>query len=288
MSVELILLLLSLVTLFPEGVHLVRGNHESRAYNIFHELHELNTAGEKQVNVSFITDMKRKFGWSLEQKEDTKKIIGCIHSVFDWLPLGIVVNSNILVTHGGFSSKEGYIEKINEKHLRGSDIVFDNVGTSNDVHDMTWFDALPDKIMKSREGGKVMSQTQFQRYMRLNKLKLHLRSHQVAFEGVHHNNAYDFVHDGIERKMLTVFSAPKYCNSYDNAGGYILITSDETKYYQFKGVHYCGDDDTKNDETNNVEMEAKYFDVGLLSNYQLLLMEQAIKKYEQNVDKFGT
>jgi diadenosine tetraphosphatase ApaH/serine/threonine PP2A family protein phosphatase len=290
MSVELILLLFSLVLLFPKGVHLVRGNHESRSYNIFHEQHELDTVDEKQINVSFITDMKRKFGWSIEQKETTKRLIGNIHAVFDWLPIGVVVNNNILVSHGGFPNKEGYIQKINEKKLRGSDIVFDNVCARNDAYYMVWSDALPDDSMKPRLGGIVMEISQFQRYMRLNRIKLHLRSHQVALQGVHHNNAYDFVHDGIERKMLTVFSAPKYCNLYNNVGGYVVITGDEVKYFQFSGVHYSEDDDTKNDDDTQyqtVDSDAKYLDVGLLTKEQHLLIEQAIDDYEQNLDNFG-
>jgi serine/threonine-protein phosphatase 5 len=65
-------------------------------------------------------------------------------------------------------------------------------------------------------------------FCELNNLKMIIRSHEVKDKG------YEITHDG---KLVTIFSAPNYCDSVNNLGAYIHITPDlEMEYIQFSAV----------------------------------------------------
>ena len=55
-----------------------------------------------------------------------------------------------------------------------------------------------------------------------------IRSHEVKQQG------YEIQHNG---KLVTIFSAPNYCDNVNNLGAYIHINSKlETTFHQFQAV----------------------------------------------------
>lgn len=67
-----------------------------------------------------------------------------------------------------------------------------------------------------------------QEFLEKNDYELVVRGHQVVEDG------YQFFN---ERKLVTLFSAPNYCGSFDNAGAIMIIDKDMTCSFQiFKPV----------------------------------------------------
>jgi serine/threonine-protein phosphatase 5 len=63
-------------------------------------------------------------------------------------------------------------------------------------------------------------------FLEKNNLKMIIRSHEVK------DNGYEIHHEG---QCVTIFSAPNYCDSVNNLGAFIHITSDlKLNYVQFK------------------------------------------------------
>ncbi|KAL0268949.1 UNVERIFIED_CONTAM: hypothetical protein PYX00_010717 [Menopon gallinae] len=81
-SLEILLLLLSCLLLFPGGIFLNRGNHEDHVMN---------------QRYGFIKEMKSKY------KHNSEKLLRLIDSVYRWLPLGTIIDKKVLVVHGGIS-----------------------------------------------------------------------------------------------------------------------------------------------------------------------------------------
>eukprot|EP01023_Acetabularia_acetabulum_P062472 TRINITY_DN7693_c0_g2_i10.p1 TRINITY_DN7693_c0_g2~~TRINITY_DN7693_c0_g2_i10.p1 ORF type:complete len:380 (-),score=59.33 TRINITY_DN7693_c0_g2_i10:832-1971(-) len=76
-SVEVILTLLAFKILYPEHMHLTRGNHES-------------------------LQMNKMYGFEGEVKQKYSSILfDAFREAFNWLPIAFVLNSKVLVLHGG-------------------------------------------------------------------------------------------------------------------------------------------------------------------------------------------
>ncbi|KAG7251288.1 hypothetical protein CRUP_005102, partial [Coryphaenoides rupestris] len=77
-SVEILLILFAFLLVYPNGVHLNRGNHEDTWYGFTKEV-----LGKYRVH--------------------GKKILKLLQKVFSWLPLATVIDGKVLVVHGGIS-----------------------------------------------------------------------------------------------------------------------------------------------------------------------------------------
>jgi serine/threonine-protein phosphatase 5 len=66
------------------------------------------------------------------------------------------------------------------------------------------------------------------KFLEHNNLKMLIRSHEVKHEG------YEIAHDGL---CVTIFSAPNYCDTNNNKGAIITMSSTlELNYRQFSAV----------------------------------------------------
>jgi len=202
-SVEVILTLFVWKLLYPNHMHLTRGNHESRNLNQIYGFQDEVTA-----------------------KID-KHAFELFSEAFNWLPLAMVISNRILVLHGGLFSEDGVtladLRKIN-RNQRPPDAGL--------MCEMLWSDPQeqPGRAQSKRGVGINFGADVSTRFLRENKLDLLVRSHEVKQGG------YEVTHDG---KVITVFSAPNYCDVTGNEGAIIRFTSRlERRFVTFKAVSH--------------------------------------------------
>jgi serine/threonine-protein phosphatase 5 len=187
-SLENVTTLLAYKVLYPNHVFLSRGNHEAVGLN-------------------------RMYGFDGEvcEKYDNDVFL-LFQEVFNHLPLAHVINREVFVTHGGLFSRDGVtideIQKVNR---------FRDIPEEGPMVEMLWSDP---QIMRGRAKSKRGCGVAFgsdvtEEFLKTNKLKLVVRSHEVT------DNGYQWWHDN---KLITVFSAPNYCDTIGNKGAFIRFT----------------------------------------------------------------
>ncbi|CAL8280162.1 serine/threonine-protein phosphatase with EF-hands 2 [Gadus morhua] len=81
-SMEILLILFAFLLVYPNGVHLNRGNHEDHIVNL---------------RYGFTKEVLGKY------RVHGKKILKLLQKMFSWLPLATVIDGKVLVVHGGIS-----------------------------------------------------------------------------------------------------------------------------------------------------------------------------------------
>jgi serine/threonine-protein phosphatase 5 len=197
-GVECMCTLISLKILYPNYVFLNRGNHEDKSINFFygfqHEVHE---------------------------KYNDEDIYESFHELFKFLPLGHVLNEDVLVIHGGLFSKDGVtldeLKQINR---------FIDVPSEGLMNEILWSDPFDGNGTQpsSRGAGVYYGQDVTEKFLKENNLKLLIRSHEVRDEG------YSIEHGG---KHITVFSAPNYCDQAGNKGAIVKFDRGDMEHPYF-------------------------------------------------------
>eukprot|EP00878_Enallax_costatus_P012852 GHUV01013420.1.p1 GENE.GHUV01013420.1~~GHUV01013420.1.p1 ORF type:complete len:248 (+),score=49.07 GHUV01013420.1:1795-2538(+) len=184
-SVEVILSLLAWKVLYPSAMHLSRGNHESHSMNKIY---------------GFDGEVKHKYSGLM---------LDVFREVFNWLPLAFVLKKKVLVLHGGLFSKSG----VTLDDLRRVDR-YREPPDEGLMCECLWSDPAPEP---GRQASKRGVGLQFgpditKEFLDKNGLELVVRSHEVKEEG------YEVIHDG---RLVTVFSAPNYCDQMGNKGAFV-------------------------------------------------------------------
>lgn len=202
-STEIALLLYAYKWLYPNSFFLNRGNHET-------------------------DDMNRMYGFEGECKAKyNERVFKLFSESFSALPLATLIGDKYFVLHGGLFSDDDTslddIRKLNRHSQR-------QPGQSGLMMEMLWTDpqTAPGRGPSKRGVGLQFGPDVTKRFCEKNGLEAIIRSHEVRMEG------YEVEHDG---KCITVFSAPKYCDSTENKGAYINIESDyKLDFHKFDAV----------------------------------------------------
>ncbi|CAA7408594.1 unnamed protein product [Spirodela intermedia] len=192
-SLEVILTLFALKCMSPQGIHLARGNHESKSMNKIYGFE-----GEVRSKLS-------------------ETFVELFAEVFCCLPLAHVINNKVLVVHGGLFSVDG----VKLSDIRAIDR-FHEPPEEGLMCELLWSDPQPQpgRGPSKRGVGLSFGGDVTKRFLQENNLDLVVRSHEVKDEG------YEIDHDG---KLITVFSAPNYCDQMGNKGAFIRFKAPQLK-----------------------------------------------------------
>ncbi|NXD92236.1 PPE1 phosphatase, partial [Chaetorhynchus papuensis] len=211
-SMEILIILFAFLLIYPNDLHLNRGNHEDYIMN-------LRICQKQDLMQEYIL------------QDHWKQILCLLRDVFSWLPLATIIDSKVLILHGGISDTTDldFLNALernkvrNHIHMR----VFSLKNFA--ILDILWSDprsqngCIPNKC---RGGGCYfgpdVTAKLFERY----NLKMLIRSHQFKPEG------YEISHDG---KVITIFSASNYYEEGSNRGAYIKLNPELTpRFVQYQ------------------------------------------------------
>ncbi|XP_040599880.1 serine/threonine-protein phosphatase with EF-hands 1 [Mesocricetus auratus] len=244
-SMEILMILLVSFLVYPTDLHLNRGNHEDFMMNL---------------RYGFTKEILHKY------KLHGRKILQILEEVYTWLPIGTIIDNEILVIHGGISESTDLntLHKIQRNKMRsvlmppmsinreydvnikknktGSSIATPGKAESDNfpseqltkheweqIIDLLWSDPRGRKGCypnTSRGGGCYFGPDVTSKILNKNQLKMLIRSHECKPDG------YEICHDG---KVITVFSASNYYEEGSNRGAYIRLSYGSTpKFFQYQ------------------------------------------------------
>jgi len=195
-SLETICLLLSYKIKYPENFFLLRGNHECASINRIY---------------GFYDECKRRY---------TIKLWRAFTDCFNCMPVAAVIDEKIFCMHGGLSPELHSMEQV-RKIMRPTDVPDTGL-----LCDLLWSDpeeALAGWGENDRGVSFTFGEDIVEKFLRKHDLDLICRAHQVVEDG------YKFF---AKRQLVTIFSAPNYCNEFDNAGA--MMSVDETLMCSFQ------------------------------------------------------
>jgi protein phosphatase len=212
-SLETVALLFALKCRFPDQVHLVRGNHEDSTINGLY---------------GFKDECARRLR---EDVDSPLSVYHLVNSVFEYLPLGAVIDGKVLCVHGGIGGSIQSVADIaalprplkvsqtpaNAMEQRVTDLLWSDPSDSDTVHGI----ALNETRDPDGSGRIVkFGPDRVEQFLNANPpLQLIVRAHECVM-------------DGFERfaggKLITVFSATDYCGHHKNAGALLFIKRDLT------------------------------------------------------------
>jgi len=208
-SVECIILLYCYKILYPDTFFMIRGNHECR------HLTDYFTFKEECI-----------------YKYDEEIYDLCMES-FDALPLAAVMNKQFLCIHGGLSPDLKTLDDINNINR------FCEPPPSGIYCDILWSDPMEEfepEILDEFVFNKVrgcsywFSYNAVCKFLDDNNLLSIIRAHEVQDPGYR-------MHKKNEKtgfpSLITLFSAPKYCDQYDNKGAIMKYENNVINIRQF-------------------------------------------------------
>ncbi|KAI9818470.1 MAG: hypothetical protein M1827_000529 [Pycnora praestabilis] len=202
-STEIALLLYAYKWLRPNAFFINRGNHET-------------------------DDMNRVYGFEGECKAKyNERVFKLFSESFSALPLATLIGKKYLTLHGGlFSDDKISLDDIRKLNRHGQR----QPGQQGLMMEMLWTDpqTMPGRGPSKRGVGMQFGPDVTKRFCEANGLEAIIRSHEVRMEG------YEEEHNG---KCITVFSAPKYCDSTENKGAYINLGPElKLDFHKFEAV----------------------------------------------------
>ena len=193
-------MLLCLKCRYPDHIFLLRGNHETR-------------------------DISKLYGFYDEicSKYPTLELWEKFNNVFDYMPLAAIVGDRIFCVHGGLSRSLNSLDDI--QNLSRPLIVPD----SGLIADLLWADPLRDSLgyQESERGTSyTFGPDVAESFLKQNDFDLICRAHQVV------NDGFEFPFYPTQ-SVVTVFSAPNYCDEYQNKGAMLMISDELVCSFKF-------------------------------------------------------
>uniref|UniRef100_A0A670IEI7 Serine/threonine-protein phosphatase with EF-hands n=1 Tax=Podarcis muralis TaxID=64176 RepID=A0A670IEI7_PODMU len=215
-SIEILIILFAFLLVYPNHLHLNRGNHEDHIMNL---------------RYGFTKEVMKKY-----QCYGTA-ILHLLEDVYSWLPLATIIDSKVLILHGGISdttdlnflnlfqrNKVSLLPEV--QYLKPGSVTTSQTSSElttkewKQVVDILWSDpkhqngCTPNKF---RGGGCYFGPDVTARLLRRYNLKMLIRSHECKQDG------YEISHNG---KVITIFSASNYYAEGSNRGAYIKLNPD--------------------------------------------------------------
>ncbi|KAL1509676.1 hypothetical protein ABEB36_004382 [Hypothenemus hampei] len=188
-SIETMCLLLAYKIKYPENFFLLRGNHE---------------AAQVCKLYGFFDECKRRYNI---------KLFKIFTDLFNVLPVAAVIDDKIFCCHGGLSPDLVHIGQI--RNIKRPC----EIPTQGLLCDLLWADPSPDIGWTENDRGVsfAFGPDVVNKFLQKHDFDLICRGHQVVEDG------YEFF---AQRKLITLFSAPNYCGTFDNAGALMSINED--------------------------------------------------------------
>jgi len=175
---------------------LLRGNHESASINRIY---------------GFYDECKRRYNVRLWKT---------FTNTFNCLPITAVIDDKIFCMHGGLSPQLKSFEQIRRiarpTEIPEKGLLCDLLWSDPDKNVIEW--GKNERGVSHTFGAKVVSN-----FLEQHDLDLIVRAHQVVADG------YEFF---AKHKLVTIFSAPNYCDEFDNNGA--LLSVDESLMCSFQ------------------------------------------------------
>ncbi|GAB1222254.1 hypothetical protein ENUP19_0160G0008 [Entamoeba nuttalli] len=192
-SIETASLMVALKVRYPNRVHLLRGNHESRQITQIY---------------GFYDECMKKYGSS-----DAWQILT---NLFDCLPLSALIDQRYFCVHGGLSPSLKKVDQISMlNRVR-------EVPHEGPMCDLLWSD--PEEKagweQSPRGAGFIFGKDASDQFNQINGTEIIVRAHQMVMEG------YQWNHN---KTVVTIFSAPNYCYKCNNLAA-IMELSDSGEY----------------------------------------------------------
>lgn len=188
-SIETVCLLFIYKIKYPEHFYMLRGNHEctyiNRMYGFYDECCE-----------NFNFDVWRTFS-----------------NVFNCLPIAAIIEDKIFCVHGGISPELHSLDQIKNIE-RPFEIPEDGL-----IADLLWSDPSPEATDwedNDRGVSYCFGSQQVEEFNAKFGFDLVCRAHQAIMDG------FEFPFPE-SQCLVTVFSAPNYCNEYENKGAIMVV-----------------------------------------------------------------
>ena len=208
-SIEVLLVLYSLKLNYPSNIFMIRGNHECR-----------------QMTTFFNFRAECLYKYDLEVYE-----VAC--ATFDVLPLACTINKKFLALHGGISPELitlddlTRVNRFNEPPRQG---LFCDVLWSDPIANDTGSSPEKYKSNEVRGCSYFFSSTAANTFLKRNKLLTIIRAHEAQLEGY---KMHTWNGPGEFPVVITIFSAPNYCDVYNNKGAIIKFDDNNLNIQQF-------------------------------------------------------
>jgi len=227
-SCETALLLFALKVNFPKSFYLLRGNHESRVMTDFFN-----------------------FKLECEYKYD-ELMYNSVMYAFDCLPLSahlITPYGNFLCVHGGLSPDIETLEDIQDINrfseppddgpfcdlLWSDPVEEDSASGLNEEELEDWYN-MEYELNPTRGCGYLFGYLGVVEFLEQNNLVCIVRAHEVQKEGF---LLHKFGRDDLPGPLvITVFSAPNYCDMYENLAAFIDFQDDGYDFGQLSWVSH--------------------------------------------------
>lgn len=194
-SVEVFTFLLCFKILHTKRIYLLRGNHETQRISTLYGLKD-------EISVKY----------------HNPTIYDKFIEVFNYLPLAAIITDRIFCVHGGISKNLVDVKSI-ELLDRPLDVSNKSEEEKDFVQDLLWADPSPDAsgyTPSERGASFTFGCDAADKFLALNNYELICRAHQVV------DNGYDFPFFP-KQNVITIFSAPNYCNEFNNKGAMLVI-----------------------------------------------------------------
>ena len=180
---------------------MLRGNHECR---------------QMTMNFNFKEECLSKYDQDVYDQ---------FNELFDCLPISAIINGKFITFHGGISPELKKVSDLNKLNR------FQEPPTIGLFCDILWSDPvdksdgyLEQKFVHNEQRGcsYVYGVEALTRFLKKNNLISCIRAHEVQLEGY---KMYNWKNKNFPQ-IITIFSAPNYCDSYNNKGAVIKFEVD--------------------------------------------------------------